>query len=55
MIQLGRETMLLEKFVDTFGPKEAVAVAPLPSSKVLPPTTTSSVTMKSIMAKKNGP
>lgn len=55
MIQVGRETMLLEEFVDTFGPKEALVVAPLPSSNVLPLTKTSSVTMKSIMAKKNGP
>ena len=56
MIQLGRETMMLDKFIDTYGPEQAAAlglVVPTSSTAHVPaPTKPPPVTMKSILASK---
>ena len=57
MIQLGRETMMLEKFIDTYGPEEVANLHPasftISSAAQVPPTTKAPpVTMKSILAAK---
>jgi hypothetical protein len=57
MIQLGRETMMLEKFIDTYGPDQVANLhpssLPLSSAAQVPPLTKAPpVTMKSILAAK---
>ncbi len=53
MIQLGRETMLLEKFLDTYGSTIEQPKTASGQSIASKPTISSSVTLKSIAASKN--
>jgi len=53
MIQVGRETMLLENFIETFGPQEAGQLGSTPKAGPAVKTGSSSVTLKSITASKN--
>ena len=50
MIQVGRETMILEKFIDQYGPKEVSDFVPTGSTS--PKAKPVAVTMKSILANK---
>ena len=52
MIQLGRETMMLDKFLETYGPKEAQDVAQLLGRGAVAGSNSASVTVKSILAAK---
>ena len=56
MIQLGRETMMLDKFIEMHGPEQAsalgVVVSTAPAAQVPAPTKPPPITMKSILAAK---
>lgn len=53
MIQVGRETMLLEKFLDTYGPHECTPKSNSCVTPKQPVTSAASVTLKSITASKH--